>query len=67
MEVIKMVKTFVVGTVNGVTSSFEKLDRHVNELGDIEIIDVNDTLYPGELEKNNIPMIARRVVYKINH
>lgn len=46
------IKTFVLGTVSGVEFSLKRLDEFVNDLGEIEIVDINDTLYPAELEDN---------------
>ena len=58
------VKTFVIGTINGVASAFKKLDDLVNELKCAEIIEVNDTLCPADLQENRVPTIARRVIYE---
>jgi hypothetical protein len=56
--------TFVVGTANGIGDAMKMLDELVNDLKLTEIIDLYDNLYPGELQQNRIPQIARRVIYK---
>lgn len=64
------VKTFVVGTINGLGKSFEWLDYCVKDLGDIEIIEIFDTMYCiNEHDKkregaNESPHMVRRVTYK---
>jgi hypothetical protein len=58
------VKTFVIGTINGVSDTFKKLDDLVNELECAEIIEINDTLYPADIQENRVPTIARRVIYE---
>ena len=43
------VKSFEVGLVNGVGFSMKKLDQCVNELGDINIHSVTDTICPDHV------------------
>jgi predicted enzyme involved in methoxymalonyl-ACP biosynthesis len=60
------VKTFVMGTINGCRSTFEKLDKYVLALcknKKRKIIKIDDTLYPGTIEDNGVAHIARRVIY----
>jgi hypothetical protein len=62
------VKTFVVGLAGGVEVALKKLDEEVARLGDVEILDVQDTLYPNmhEIQDTSVydPCLARRVIYK---
>lgn len=60
--------TFVVGLAGGIAASLKKLDDEVARLGDVEILDVNDTLYPRMHEiqatSDYDTHLARRVIYK---
>lgn len=59
------VATFVVGTIDCLQDSFSVLDRKVASLGKIRIHSVVDTLMTVHgAEENNVPRVARVVVYE---
>ena len=58
------VKTFVYGLCNGLTDTMKGLDEAVAELGDIDILDINDMLVNQGFSRGNGPQIMRRVIYK---
>ena len=59
------VKSFTVGTVNGVDDAIEFLDENVRRLGnDIVIHSIVDTVYEGEIAKqDNGSRIVRVIIY----
>lgn len=60
------VKTFVSGLEDGYLAALERLDERVLELGDVEIIDVDDTLYPVLQSPRicDVAKLARRILYQ---
>jgi hypothetical protein len=52
--------TFTKGLVPGYSIALQLLDKDVEELGDVEIIDISDTLYPD----GECPVLARRILYQ---
>ncbi len=60
------VKSFVVGVVEGVDRSMKRLDEQVEQLGDVTIHSVTDTVYSAVLNRAGRPpdeLIVRVVVY----
>jgi hypothetical protein len=61
------VKSFVVGTVNGLLESIRILDEFVAELGEsgeVTIVDLKDSLYCNPRIDGGDPRIVRVVIYK---
>jgi len=66
---MEQVKTLVACLKEGHEKAFDYLDKRVNEIGNIEIKDIKDTLYPtgSTLGQNASGYIERIVIYKENN
>ncbi|MBI4119927.1 MAG: hypothetical protein HY454_00490 [Parcubacteria group bacterium] len=63
------VKTFNAGLAHGWSSTFAYLDKKIAELGDVEIVEIQDTFYatPAGVsfaDEPRDPCIARRITYR---
>ena len=62
------VKSFVVGTVNGIVDSMKLLDEFANEIRNINIHSITDTIVPPRvhvrtMEEKTAEVIIRVIVY----
>lgn len=63
---MKYIKTFSLGTVNGMIDSMEGLDKRVNdfiETHGVDLIEIKDKMYPM-IQNDNCPHINRVLIYE---